>query len=288
MGIVNAVLMVSNKTLPRWVLDAASIAQWGRLEDTQSVGDIEDPATIDAIGAAWLAARSQPLVSHTVETHNTTGATAGVDYVESDTVTAPDGPARVMELAFTLAPTGRFTPVPGLNSPLEEQLRRTEAKLDRMIAAAGGASPVSNPATQTGSNIVAGRRDAWVIDRWSWRDKGELDPDYWDPEEEEVRAWQPATLEEPTVATSIVVDCDFDEATGPSTFIYLVNGVAPLSIPALGGLPITVTVPADSGHGEIPLFGATFLNKNDRPSVACIVNGGHTNGSITMNGANPE
>jgi serine/threonine protein kinase len=55
------------------------IDQWGRLEDFQMVGDIEDADTIDAIGAAWLAPRSQPLVSHVVNTRNTPGATAGVD-----------------------------------------------------------------------------------------------------------------------------------------------------------------------------------------------------------------
>jgi len=288
MGIINAVLMISSKTLPRWVTDAASITAWGRLEDTQSVGDIADHATIDAIGAAWLAPRSQPLVSHTVKTINTTGSTAGVDYLEGDTVTAPDGAARVMELGFQLAPTGRFTPTPGLNSPLEEELRRSDTKLQRMIAAAGGASPVSNPATQTGSNIVSGKRVARVVDRWSWRDSAELDPEYWDVDEEEVKAWQPATLEEPTVITSIVIDCDFEDSTGPSVFVYMVNGVAPLSIPALGGIPTFITVPNGAGHGEVAMYGHNWLGKNDRPCVACVTNGGHTNGSVTMNGSNPE
>ena len=288
MSLVNAVLVVSG-TRPRWDLDTGSSGEWGRIEDCISVGDITDPATIDHIGEAYLAPRSQPLVTHVLELLNTTGAVAGTDYSEGDTVAAPAGTLRCTEIALRLD-GGRFKPTPTLNSPYEELLRRADYQVERMIAAAGGASPVSSPPTETGSGVNAGKRTPRVIDRWSWRLPEELDPEYWfDVEEEEnLKAWQPATLEDPTVVTSVVIDCDFDEATGPSVFRYMVNGVAPLSIPELGSLPTDITVEADEGHAEIAMYGHNYLGHNDRPSVSCIVNGGHTNGAITMNGADPQ
>jgi hypothetical protein len=280
-GIVNAVLLTS-KIAPRWVTDSGSIATWGRIEDTLSVGDIDDPGLIDVIGAEYLSVRSQPMESKFYEIADVSGQVAGVDYREGDTLADPD--LRVMELGFALEPDGRLVGRPALETKFEERFRRNAARIERLIAEGGGAAPVSARAADTGSGIEAGKLGPRQLTSWSWSTGEDLESlTTADPTDEET--WQAYPVDEPVRLTEMVLECrhrdgDNEEvATGPTRFRLVINGSV---VTGPGPSFYDVVVEDDEDRNSVPIFGTTFVLKGGTVSVRKISNGGHVNGSVTI------
>jgi hypothetical protein len=283
-GIVNAVL-VTSKIAPRWVVDSGSVATWGRLEDTIAVGNVDDADLVDAIGAEYLAVRSQPMVSHVYQVADVSGQVAGVDYREGDTIADPD--LRVIDIAFAASPEGRLVGTPALATKLEERFRRNAARIERLIAEGGGAAPVSQSAALTGSGIDAGKLEARKLTSWSWTTQDDLSnlltADPADPE-----TWQGYPIDEPMRLCELVLECshvDGDNvavATGETRFRLLIDGVAPTSDPSLGSIPIDVFVDDNEGRASTPIFGGSIVAKGQVVSVQRVGNGGHVNGSVTI------
>jgi hypothetical protein len=283
MGIVNAVLLTSSKVAPRWVTDASSIAAWGRLEGTLAVGDVDDPALIDEIGAEWLSVRSQPMLSHVYVTADTPGQGAGVDYREGDTLTDPA--LRVVEIDFSHADDGRFVGKPTLSTKLQEAARRNEARIERLIAEGGGASPVSESVADTGSGIEAGKLGARQLASWTWTTEDDLyalTTD--DPDDEET--WQAYVVDEPVRLTEMILECNhldgdgFPVATGPTRFRLMINGAA---VVGPGPSFYDVVVGSTEDRDSVSIFGTTFVRKGDRVAVRKISAGDHVNGSVQIN-----
>ena len=286
MGIVNAVLLTS-KIAPRWVTDAGSISTWGRIEDTLSVGEMDDPVLIDSIGAEYLSVRAQPMLSYVYEVPDETGVVGGVDYREGDTLTDPA--LRVIELQFSHAPDGRFVAKPTLSSKLEELARRNGKRIERLIAEGGGSSPVSAQPADTGSGIEAGKLDARQVTSWTWTTEDDLEVLWAEPDDEE--GWQRYTIDEPLRLTEMHLECDFEDADGfqvadgPTRFRLLINDVAPVSIPLLGSIPIDVEVASNQTTATVPIFGGTILSKGDNVSVSVVSAGNHINGAVSLFGS---
>ena len=275
MGIINAVL-VMNGGFPRWVTDAGSITSWGRIEGTMSVGSISDPATVDALGAAYLLTRAQPIYSSTLQVASTTGAVAGVDYREGDTVSTDGTTLRCVELAFNLAADGTMQATPGMISPLEQQVREADNKLDRMIADAGGATPISSPPIDTGSGVPTGKLNQRQVLQSSWQAATEL---------ADATKWHDSPVSEPMRVAEIVLAAkDITATTGPTTFRLQRNGADLLSIPAFGSVPTEVTLTSSQTYKAIPVFGHTLFVKGDTLRLYPTVNGGHAVGSVTAFG----
>lgn len=286
MGIVNAVLITS-KIAPRWVYNVSSINTYGVLEATLSVGGLDDPDLIDRIGEEFLALRSAPQISHTYQVADVAGQVAGVDYQEGDTLNDPN--LRVIDLAFTMLPDGRVEGTPVLATKLEEQARRSEDRIERLIAEGGGNTPSSSAPADTGSGIEAGKLDARQLTSWSWTDSEDLDPLFQEELGEDEKGWQPFPVDTPLRLTELCVECDWvDEngvqvTDGDTRFRLLINDVALLSIGALGSVPTDVVVGPTQGSKTTPIYGGTILNKGDTVRVAVVTSGSHRNGSVTIN-----
>jgi hypothetical protein len=283
-GMVNAVLVV-RKGLPIWVFDFAAIVQWGRLEDTMSVGEIDDVGVATDIANAWLDVRSQPLEAAVYAAIDVDGAIGGVDYVEGDRLADPD--LRVTEISFELRPDGQLSSTPTLASRLEENYNRNQAKVDRLIAEAGGTAPSTGRADETGSGIESGKLQARQVTSWSWsteEDLFNLITD--DPDDEE--AWQPYPIDEPVRLTEMVLECQhldgdgFPNASGSTRFRLAVNGVA---VTGPGPSFYDVVVGSTEDRDQVSIFGTTIVRKGDTVSCIKITDGGHLNGSVTLMGS---
>jgi len=281
-GIVNAVLLTS-KIAPRWVTDSGSITTWGRIEDTLSVGDVDDPDLIDVIGAEYLSVRSQPLVSHVYEVADVVGQAPVADFREGDTLADPE--LRVIDMGMSVADDGRLSiDSLELNTFLEERFRRNAARIERLIAEGGGAAPVSARAADTGSGIDAGKLQPRQLTSWSWSTGEDLESlTTADPTDEET--WQAYPVDEPVRLTEMVLECrhrdgDNEEvATGPTRFRLVINGSV---VTGPGPSFYDVVVEDDEDRNSVPIFGTTFVLKGDTVSVRKISNGGHVTGSVTI------
>lgn len=293
--IANDVLLVSDTTMYLYE-DAASIAEHGRRPGgSLQVGSITDETTLDQIGAAYLTGRTDPLPSRAVEV----SPLVDFDAEPGDTITveATSG-LRVTEVGFGLAPDGRLRKQPAVESPWQIAVRRGRRLADRLVAELGESKAASRAVDTGRPGVDAGPVEPVEMESWSWRDPGELDPEYWDVAEEEVKAWQPYTAKEASRLVALIVVADWAEpdgadgldqiTTGESEFLLLRNGVA-TSPPFIATLPETnLDDPTDpTTFGIAYILGEGYADPKSRWSVACITNGGHANGAATIWAVDP-
>lgn len=266
----NAVLVIHGRGMD-WVTDAGSVATWGRMEDSISVGTLADAAAVQAVGEAFLAERSQPQTSTVARVQTIEGSPApGVDYDLADTLTAGTASGvRVLGLDYRMNGVGGFDVVPQLATKEQEGAREAERRLERMVAEAGGTSGSSATPIDFGTTIRPGKVATRNVREWSWRASDELDETDVD--------WQPFVAPEPMRLYEWRVDCDNDEATGDSIFEFRVNGVH-------DGL-LNIVIGASETSASVPLYGYEVLVLNDVFRPRCSTNGGHTNGAVQLRAA---
>ena len=293
--VANDVLLVSDTTMYLYE-DAASITVHGRRPGgSLQVGSIADEATLDRIGAAYLTGRTDPLPSRAVEV----SPLVDFDAEPGDTITveATSG-LRVTQIGFGLAPDGQLRKQPAVESPWQLAAVRGRRLAERLIAELGESKQASRAIDTGRPGVDAGPVAPVEMESWSWRDPGELDPEYWDVAEEQVKAWQPYTAKEAARLVALIVTADWAEpdgadgldqiTTGESEFLLLRNGVA-TSPPFIATLPATnLDDPTDpTTFGIAFILGEGYADPNSRWSVACITNGGHANGAATIWAVDP-
>ena len=270
---------------------ALSVLAYGRYPgDPLPVGSITDPVVLEQLAIAHLMPRTTPIESRPVEVTHLAEFTAA----PGDTVTVEGDELRVMEIGFDLDIDGTLRKVPALNTARQERVKRQDRIVQQLIADRGD-SRGSAKVLDTGTGLEPGKIEPETIESWSWRDSDELEPEYWDVDEEEPRAWQTFTVKEARRLTGLEVKCEWAEpdgfgdieqvTTGDTVIRLILNGQAttPLfeaTVPAIN--------PEDSSNPKVAavqfILGEGLVIPEDELSVVCIQNGGHVNGSAAIVG----
>lgn len=266
--------------------DDTAIAADGRLPGgVLPVGPIQSPDMLEQIGAAYLAGATEPGESVIVETTPMTAFAAE----PGDSCTVEGDVLRIAEIGFEFEPGGELRKVPVFTTPYEEQRKRSERVVDRMVREAGNSVSVSK-VIDTGTNIPSGKLAPVKVTSWSWTDSDLLDPEYWDLADEEPVGWQPFPVEETMRITEMLVECQWAEPDGAGGQTQVTTGDTQISLMIDGGpapVPLIATVDevgAGDGYasGSQLIYGPALVRKGQTLSVYPIVNGGHVNGSVTI------
>lgn len=279
----NAVLVIG-KTQSVWRVNAGSISTYGRIEDSVATPDIDDLPTLEAIGDQFLELYAWPTESYTVEL-----ISDAPDVELGLTVTLEDQPnVQVVEKAFTLDSTGRFTSLPILSTPLQELLKRKKTFMDRMIQAVGGTFGTTARAISLGSGVDTGKVNTRKLESWSWSTHEDLD-NPWDPDTEDFDGGtfgHPYEFEEPARLYEWVINCRVEDDDGEpltvgNTIFELYLNDAPMSPPFF-----IVLGPSDT-QGRQFIYGPAFVSKGHMMRPVNLENGGHEQGTIQLLGADP-
>lgn len=266
--------------------DDTSIGVYGRLPGgSVQVGPIEDTDVLEQIGAAYLAGRTAPGDSVIVET------VPMFDFAAEpgDSCDVEGEELRITELAFSLDPSGALRTMPVFSTPYQQERKRSERVVERLIAESGKTA-ASSRALDTGTNIPSGKLAPVKVTSWSWTDSDLLDPEYWDLADEEPVGWQPFPVEETMRITELRVECQWEEPDGAGGHDQVTTGDTQISLMIDGGpapVPLIATVDevgeADgSVSGSQLIYGPALVRKGQTLSVYPIANGGHVNGSVTI------
>jgi hypothetical protein len=269
-GLTNAVLIAWRDGY-RWVTDPSSISTWGRIESFLSVGDVSDLSVVDAIGAEYLSARSQPRTSHVAEVEPTTGDVPGVNVDLGDTATVAGETLECVGLTYSWGTDNEdgLRKVPEFATRLDARLAESERAVERLIVAGGGRSAISAPPVDRGTDVATGKVRTVSVPPWSWNASEDLD---------DTSDWQPWTAEEPVRLTGWSVRCDASEADGTSTFRWRAYGAAN------NGL-VTISLTSSQDYAFVPLYGYSVLVKGATLAPFVEANGGHKNGAVQFYGA---
>lgn len=138
------------------VVDAASVAAYGRHEAFLSLGAAQSTAEVERVAAALFTVQAAPRVSTTVGLEPTgAGDDPYVDFDVADYVTAPDetgapAPQRVLGLTVTEDAEGNPVFAPELSSLADELDSRLQRWLKRMAdGTLGGTAESATPAAPT-------------------------------------------------------------------------------------------------------------------------------------------
>lgn len=278
----NAVLVIGQSQLV-WVGDAASIATWGRIEGSISAGEISDIATLERIGAEYVAARAQPVVAHVVEIASN-GPKLGTDIQLGDTLTAgSDSDLRVVGATWALDSDGELRGVPELETPLEALPDAADRKVRAIIDAYGGLAGASAPPVDRGTNIPAGKLRTSKMASWGWATAADLDNAY-DPtvEEGDGGMWgEPHEVEEPARLYEWVVNCRTHDDDG----LQLTFGTSRFEL-YIDDAPIDPPFVIEVGELETrvaqQIYGPSLVVKGQKVRPVNLDNGGHEQGSVEV------
>lgn len=269
-GIANA-LLVQGARSQVWVTNPTSISTWGRIEDTISIGEVADTATLTAVGNAILNIHSQPRTSTTVEFLGNTGV-PGFDFKVDDSLSLDDGVStqtvRCKGITYTWDINTNevvSTKVPELSSPLDAAESEVNRSIERLIANSGGSSLASSAPLSLGTDIPIGRVKVVDTTPWSWATSDDLD---YNP-----TGWQPWVCTSPLRLLTWMVQADKSTATSNSKFRFWVNGVVANPL-------LTLEMSASETYDRVEMYGYAVLYRDDVIYPACTKNGGHSNGSI--------
>lgn len=270
MALTNAVL-VRHKTGMTWVIDSASIAEWGRIESFLSVGDIDDPVLIAQIGAEHLATRAAPKETNTVEVipvdlTDLPGYAFGV----GDTLEDPFGDTpRCVGIEYQMDEQVGTLRTPELRSRGDESVNRSGLAMARLINQAGGGSGASSTPIDLGTTIPVGKLGEISVPPWSWNSTTNLLGDM-----------QPWPADRPMRLYEWEINADSSTATGDTVIKWIVNGADP-------PVPFIITLGSSDDFGSQAIFGAAFLKFGDLLQPVVLEVGGHTKGSIAFRASDP-
>lgn len=271
-GLKNAVLVRFDDTAA-WFTDETSIDQYGRLEGYLTLGRVDDIAVVEQAATAWLAARSQPRVAVTAEVEPTLdGDVPGDDVELGQTVVLDplvDDPieAECVGLTFDWSTDNedQLRKVLELDTLRNQQAADADRALRQVVQEAGGVAGVRP--SGVGTTIPSGKIREVTGPWWSWNAATDLDLN--------TSGWQPWRAETGMRLYRWQVECE--AGTGTSKFrLYIAGSTNVLTDLILG--------PTDTlGWGY--LFGYFVAYQNELIVPACYQNGGHTNGSVRVLGA---
>lgn len=286
----NDVLLLHDKGMYLYESPLSVLAYGRRPAGSLQVGSISDPVILDQIGAAYLSGRTNPSTSRVTEVV----PTFDLDCEPGDTISVEGDTLRVMEIAYSLDPTGALRKVPVLSTPYEQARARAERSVERLIAQYGDPRS-SAQIIDTGTQIPTGPIDPVELESWSWTLPEDLDPGWWDVAEENPQAWQPHIVKKACRLVALIAKADWAEpdgadgltqvTTGETAFKLIVNG-APTVVPFVATLIETnLDDPTDpTVYGLQFILGEGILQPNDTVSVAPINDpgGDHINGSVAI------
>lgn len=257
-----------------WRVDQASINAHGRRATSVQLGALTDAAAVDDALDAYLAANSTPITSTVGSVIDTDTVTAGVDYTVGDTITIDDTIQRCTGLTWTITGTGELACVPEWDSVVGIRRRERERAYDRQIAGFDppGSAPLLLPKPLVAIGFVSSRE--WT---WSWSDDitdalNEIDPD---------KPWQVKECDayERIWRLMIEIDpADLGDAWGTTTVTIIKNGT---ELNPLYRTSLTTSV----WLAATPIWGYESIVPGDRIQIACLEDGGHVDGAVTLSRA---
>jgi hypothetical protein len=270
-SIVNAVRIATDKKR-RWVLDASSIATYGRWEGVLEAADAgDDNYNIDRIGGSHLATRSTPASSIVVQ-----AVPDGLTFSIGDFVEVDGEQLRCVGITRRLNANGDWDLIPEFET-LDELARKDAGRVaDRLIRRLGEGSPIAAPVRDgsTRSSVQKGRIGDFGSEVWSWTDLADIEPGDW-------QVWN---VDSPCRITDFRVDADYFEvvddeaeqvAYDTTRLTFTVNGSPYDPQPTLE-LGIT------ESEDEVPIWGSAVLRKGDKIRIRLLADGGHINGSVRI------
>lgn len=283
MSIANAVLL-QHKEGFRWRTDEQSIhgavpgsyLGWGRLETFLSVGQVSNLETVDRIGDEYLSSRAWPVEGNTADVDSVVGSVAGHDFKVGDTVLDPyvrDGTrSKVVGIDYTLNEQLGFDRKPQLQTRTHERAERSGLALGQMLRMGGGqfATGTAPPLT-LGNDVPVGKLEEITVPPWSFGDSAQGAT----LEEE----WQPWKADRPLRLYEWSVQADSSTAIGLSRWTWYVNGSTPV--------PFIIDLQFNEDFGSQLIFGPALVRYGDLLSVECLIDGGHSNGSINFSATTP-
>lgn len=268
MSLVNAVRIVDADGTGTWIVNAASVATWGRREEELRVSDTLSYSDAYRIGAAYLASRKDPQTS--VQTQPNFDLVPGVDYSVGDWVVVNGSNQRCVDIAWRLdRDTGDWEPpTPTFSSRSNERAIRADRAFDRLISLQGGGGV---DATALSSLSHAPLSEVRPLSSLKWS--------HYDSAASGSRVglndntrWQEIRIEEPCRAGMITAVIDYAGATGQTTIELhrngsLWNGLFNVVIPSAPPFGITFIA--------VPMWGYETLAVGDLMTIKVIENGQH-------------
>lgn len=266
----------------------ASVFVHGRLPgDPVNVGGIDVADQLNRIGAEYLGPRLEPQRSRIVQVAPRTKLFAHPG--DSLTVEGESG-FRIHELELNLTDKG-LERTPALDSPVAQRMKRSKRSVDYLIRQYG--ELLGGPrAIDLGSGIDPGPVDTKTEESWSWNEPEMLDPEYWEDDPDNPRAWQRYRVPEAIRLVGLVVTADWaDQESGEvfqntvgQTRILLLRNNQPTVPPFIATLPESnLDDPTNPEVWAIQfILGPAYVGPGETLSVTCIENGDHMNGSIEI------
>jgi hypothetical protein len=214
-----------------------------------------------------------------------------LDCDPGDTVTVNGDLARVVEIGFSLGDDGYLRKVPVLSTPYQEELKRGQVVLGRLLDENGRGKQTSATLLWSGTQIEPGPVNPVELESWSWSTADDLTAELWVTGRP--RPWQTHVVKRACRLVALIVECDWAEpdgaggltavATGDTSIKLIVND-EPTVVPFVATVPSIN--PEDATNPKVwaiqYILGEALLNPLDRVSVAPTEAGGHVNGSASL------
>jgi hypothetical protein len=257
----------------RWRTSSASISANGRRTGTLVAGQVGNRRALDQILDAYLDAYAYPFEAVACEVVPTTGAVAGVDFGVGDTVTLDGDTVRCVGLTWRLEADGSLQARPEFDTILAVRQQESIRTVERLTEAfdAPATAGIIDRDLLINSGVVGTET---VTYSWSGDIEEALDPD--DPD----NPWQPTRLESARRIYRFEVEV-------PAENLLDFFGDTTVKLVKNGSDIATLTLTDTDTYASIDMAVSQVVLPDDLLTVRCTEGGGHIDGAVRIQLADP-